>query len=136
MPFLTTRTLDEVPLRVQQLRMRLTRYHFKEVNHVPRKDYALQMHYQECKRITRILRRLFQKKKRTSMLIAYWTLDVKLMEIKEARDEDLVCKQINIYCMEGCQDKFHLHYATKPSRAVRGELGELSIVHEVLLKES
>ena len=62
-PFLTTRTLDEVPLRVQRLRMRLMRFHFKEVNHVPRRDYALQMRYQECKRITRILRRLFQKKK-------------------------------------------------------------------------
>ena len=63
-------------------------------------------------------------------------LDVKLMEIKEAPDEDLACKQIKIYCMEGWQDKFHLHYATEPSRAVRGELGELSVVHEVLLKGS
>ena len=37
-PLLTTRTLDEVPPRVQQLRMRLMRFHFKEVNHVPGKE--------------------------------------------------------------------------------------------------
>jgi len=37
-PLLTTRTLDEVPHRVQWLRMRLMRFHFKEVNHVPRKE--------------------------------------------------------------------------------------------------
>ena len=37
-PLLTTRTLDEVPPRVQRLRMRLIRCHFKEVNHVPGKE--------------------------------------------------------------------------------------------------
>ena len=37
-PLLTTRTLDEVPPRVQQLRMHLMRFHFKEVNHVPGKE--------------------------------------------------------------------------------------------------
>ena len=37
-PLLTTRTLDEVPPRLQRLRMRLMRFHFKEVNHVPGKE--------------------------------------------------------------------------------------------------
>ena len=37
-PLFTTRTLDEVPPRVQRLRMRLMCFHFKEVNHVPGKD--------------------------------------------------------------------------------------------------
>ena len=63
-------------------------------------------------------------------------LDVKLMEIKEAQDEEQGCKQIKIYCMEVWPDKFHLHYAIKPYRVVRGELEELSVVHKVLLKGS
>ena len=37
-PLFTTRTLDEVPPRVQRLRMRLMCFHFKEVNHAPGKD--------------------------------------------------------------------------------------------------
>ena len=37
-PLLTTRTLDEVPPRLQRLRMRLMRFHFTEVNHVPGKE--------------------------------------------------------------------------------------------------
>ena len=33
-PLLTTRTVDEVPPRVHQFRMRLIRFHVKAVNHV------------------------------------------------------------------------------------------------------
>ena len=34
-PLLITRTLDDIPPRVQRLRMRLKRFQFKEANHVP-----------------------------------------------------------------------------------------------------
>ena len=34
-PLLNTRTLDEVPPRVQRLRRRLMRFHFKAVTYVP-----------------------------------------------------------------------------------------------------
>ena len=37
-PLLTTRTLDDIPPRVQRLRMLLMRFQFKEVNHVPGKE--------------------------------------------------------------------------------------------------
>ena len=37
-PLLTTSTLDEVPPRLQRLRMHLMHFHFKEVNHVPGKE--------------------------------------------------------------------------------------------------
>ena len=40
--------------------------------------------------------------------------DVKLMEIKEAQDEDPVCRQIKSYCLEGWPDKFCLNDALKP----------------------
>ena len=58
---------------------------------------------------------------------------MKLTEIKEAQDEDPLCKQIKKYCMEGWPDKFHLHDAVKPYWVVRGEL---SVLHRILLKSS
>ena len=61
--------------------------------------------------------------------------DVKLMEIKEAQDEDPVCQQIKSYCLEGWPDKFHLNDALifKAYWSVRGEL---TVVHGELLKSS
>ena len=59
--------------------------------------------------------------------------DVKLMEIKEAWDEDPVCRQIKSYCLEGWPDKFHLNDALKPYWSARGEL---TTVHGILLKST
>ena len=55
----------------------------------------------------------------------------KLVEIKEAQDEDLVCRKIKSYCMGGWPDKFHLHDAIKPYWLVRGDL---IVVYGLLLK--
>ena len=43
---------------------------------------------------------------------------MKLMEIKEAQDEDPVCRQIS-YCLEGWPDKFRLNDALKPYWSAR-----------------
>ena len=59
--------------------------------------------------------------------------DIKLMEIKQAQEQDPVCKLIKNYCMESWPDKFHLHDAIKPHWTVRGRL---SVVHGILLKSS
>lgn len=59
--------------------------------------------------------------------------DVKLMEIKEAQDEDPVCQRLKSYCIEGWPDKFHLHDAVKPYWPFRGDL---TVVHGILLKLS
>ena len=48
--------------------------------------------------------------------------DVKLMEIKEAQDEDPVCRQEKNYCLGGWPDKFCLNDALKPYWSARGEL--------------
>ena len=57
--------------------------------------------------------------------------DMKLIEIKEAQDEDPICRQIKNYCLEGWPDKFHLNDALKPYWLARGEL---IVVHGILLK--
>ena len=59
--------------------------------------------------------------------------DIKLLQIKEAQDEDTICKEIKDYCLEGWPNKFNLHDALKPYWSDRGEL---SVVQGVLLKSS
>ena len=136
-PLLTTCTLDEVPPRVQRLRMRLMRFHFKEVNHVPGKELYIADALSRMQADNPNTQATIPEEEMNiyvdSVLDSLPLSDVKLMEIKEAQDEDPVCKQIKIYCMEGWPDKFHLHDAIKPYWTVRGEL---SVVHGVLLKAS
>ena len=55
-----------------------------------------------------------------SVLDSFPGSDVKLMEIKEAQDEDPVCRQIKNYCLEGWPDKFRLNGAPKPYWSVKG----------------
>ena len=97
-PLLTTRTLDEVPPRVQRLRMRLMCIHFKEVNHVPRKEMYIadalsRMQSENTNRMATVP----EEEKNIyvdSVLDSLPVSDVKLMEIKETQDEDLVFRQI------------------------------------------
>ena len=97
-PLLTTRTLDEVPPRVQRLRMRLMCIHFKEVNHVPRKEMYIadalsRMQSENTNRMATVP----EEEKNIyvdSVLDSLPVSDVKLMEIEETQDEDLVCRQI------------------------------------------
>ena len=134
---LTTRTLDEVPPRVQRLRMRLMRFHFKEVNHVPRKELYIADALSRMQADNPNTQATVPEEEMNidvdSILDSLPVSDVKLMEIKEAQDEDPVCKQIKIYCVEGWPDKFHLHDAIKHYWTVRGEL---SVVIGVLMKAS
>ena len=59
--------------------------------------------------------------------------DVKLMAIKEAQDEDPVCRQIKNYCLEGWPDKFRLNDVLKPYWSARGEL---TTANGILLKST
>ena len=136
-PLLTTRTLDEVPPRVQRLRMRLKRFHFKEVNHVPGKEMYIadalsRMQAENSNKMATVPEEEMNIYV-DSVLDSLPVSDVKLMEIKEAQDEDPACRQIKNYCMEGWPDKFHLNDALKPYWSVRGEL---TVVYGILLKSS
>ena len=109
-PLLTTCTLDEFPPRVQRLRMRLMRIHFKEVNHVPGKEMYIadalsRMQSENTNRMATVPEEEM-KIYVDSVLDSLPGSDVKLMEIKEAQDEDPVCRLIKSYCLEGWPDKF------------------------------
>ena len=84
----------------------------------PERKCTSQMCYQECKQKTQTEWLPFLKKEMNiyvdNVLDFLPISDVKLVEIKEAQDEDPVCRQIKNYCMEGWPDKFHLNDALKP----------------------
>ena len=91
-PLLTTRTLDEVPPRVPRLRMQLMHFHFKEVNHVPGKEMYIadalkRMQSENTKRMATVPEEEMNIYV-DSVLDSLPLSDVKLMEIKEAKDED------------------------------------------------
>ena len=101
---LTTRTLDEVPPRVPRLRMQLMRFHFKEVNHVPGKemyiaDALTRMQSENTNRMATVPEEMniYVDGVLDSLPVSV----VKLIEIKEAQDEDPVCRQIKNYCPKG-----------------------------------
>jgi len=111
------------------------RFHFKEVNHVPRKGLYIADALSRMQADNPNTQATVPEEEMNiyvdSTLDSLPVSDVKLIEIKESQDEDPVCKQIKLYCMEGC--KFHLHDAIKPYWAVKEEP---SVVHGVLLKAS
>ena len=118
---LITCTLDEVPPRVPRLRMQLMRFHFKEVNHVPGKemyiaDALTRMQSENTNRMATVPEEEMNIYV-DSVLDSLPVSDMKLMEIKEAQDED--------------PPKFHLNDVLKPYWSARGEL---IVVHGILLK--
>ena len=101
---LTTRTLDEVPPRVPQLRMQLMRFHFKEVNHVPGKkmyiaDALTRMQSENTNRMATVPEEMniYVDGVLDSLPVSV----VKLIEIKEAQDEDPFRRQIKNHCPKG-----------------------------------
>ena len=136
-PLLTTRTLDEVPPRVQRLRMRLMRFHFKAVNHVPGKEMYIsealsRMQSENTNRMATVPEEEINIYV-DSVLDSIPVSDVKLMEIKEAQDEDPVCRQIKSCCLEGWPDKFRHNDALKPYWSAGGEL---TTAHGILLRST
>ena len=137
LPLLTKRALNDVPPRIQRLRMRLMRFHLKEVIHVPGKEMyvadalsRIQPTSSECETT---IKEQEMNIYLDSVLDSLPVSDIKLLQIKEAQDEDTICKEIKDYCLEGWPNKFNLHDALKPYWSDRGEL---SVVQGVLLKSS
>ena len=130
-PLLTRRALNDVPPRIQRLRMRLMRFH------VPGKEMCvadalsrIQPTSSECKTT---IKEQDMNIYLDSVLDSLPVSDIKLLQIEEAQDEDPICKEIKDYCLEGWPNKFNLHDALKPYWSDRGEL---SVVQGVLLKSS
>jgi len=114
-PLLSTHTLDQLPPRIQRFRMRLMRFHFKEIEHVPgKKMYVadelsrLQIRRQTAKSI---INDDEMHAHIGSVISSLQASDARLQQIMEAQEEDPVCRQIKVYCCEGWPDKYSLNDA-------------------------
>ena len=138
LPMLTTHSLDQLPPRVQRLRMRLMRFNIKHMVHVPGK----QMYTSDT--LSRLQRKQPDSKPEESLIPdqemsaficsivdALPMSDIKLKQIIEAQEEDEVCKQIRQYCLEGLPDKHRIPSSIKPYWSERGEI---TINQRVILK--
>lgn len=136
-PLLSKHSLADTPPRIQRLRMRLMRFHIKELVHVPGKELY----------VADTLSRLQPLKQHTeetipenemniyieSILQGIPISDQKLQQVKDAQGEDEVCRKIKTFCLEGWPEKFHLNDAIKPYWSERDEL---TIVQGILMKSN
>ena len=136
-PPLRTHTLDQLPPRTQRFRMRLMGFHFQEIKHVSGKKMY----------IADALSR-FQARNKTaqsaidddeiyahieSVFSSLPASDTRLLQIKEAQEEDPVSRQIKTNSPQGWLDKHSLNDVMKPYWSSRGEL---FVVQGIPLKAS
>ena len=136
-PLLTQHTLDQIPPRIQRLRMRLMRFHIKKLTHVPGKEHYTPDALSRMQSVNHSGQATIPDEEMNiyiaSVIDTLPISDAKLQQVREAQDEDEVCKKIKSYCQEGWPEKFMLHDAIKPYWSVRGQL---TIVQGVLIKSS
>ncbi|XP_068729020.1 uncharacterized protein [Montipora capricornis] len=136
-PLLSTHTLDQLPPRIQRFRMRLMRFHFKEIKHIPgKKLYIADALSRLQTRIQTVKSTIDDDKMHAhigSVISSLPASVTPLQQIMEAQEEDPVCRQIKVYCCAGWPDKYSLNDAMKPYWPSRGEL---SVVQNILLKAS
>ena len=136
-PLLTQHTLDQVPPRIQRFRMRLMRFHIKKMTHVPGKEHYTADALSRMQSTNQNTQTTVSDDDMNVYIASVMDLlpisDTKLQQVREAQDEDEVCKKIKEYCLEGWPEKFRLHDAIKPYWSVKGEL---TVVQGILLKSS
>ena len=133
-PLLGSRNLDEIPPRIQRLRMRLLRFDFT-ISHVPGKHLmAADALSRAPSQSTCIPEReeeinLYVE----SVLFQLPASDKRLEEISVQQKEDPVCRKPMDYCEEGWPDTHKLPNSLIPYWSSRGEI---SMVRGILLKGS
>ena len=133
-PLLTNHTIDKLPPRLQRYKMRLMRFHIKDVRHVPGK-----LHYTADTLSRKIPESTVQPTVEENEMNAYVSSvtdalpasNPRLKEIQQAQDEDEVCKEVKKYCMDQWTEKDHVTPVVKPYWSVQGEL---TIADGLLLK--
>ena len=134
-PLLTKHTIDKLPPRLQRYKMRLIRFHIKDVQHVPWKLHytadTLSRKIAEQQTSQPVIEEDQMNAYVSSMIKALPASDSKLREIQQAQDQDKVCLEIKKQCLNGWPEKTQVSNAVKPYWQVRGEL---TIVQGLLLK--
>ena len=134
-PLLGMHSLDQLPPRIQRFRMRLMRFHFKEISHVPGKKMYIADALSRLQPQHADSQPTIADDEMTAHVASVITglpaSDMRLQQIIEAQEEDPVCRQIKTYCSEGWPDKHSVNDAMKPYWSTRGEL---TVVQNILLK--
>ena len=133
-PLLSTKSLDEIPLRVQRFRLRLMRYHYS-ISHVAGKELCTAdtlsrapVGSPDC-----------QSEKLQKDITAYVNVVIdhlpatekRLIEIQKAQEEDPICQKVKSFCLNGWPENTKFQKELKPYAAVKFEL---NIVRGLLLR--
>ena len=136
-PPLTKHSLADTPPRIQRLRMRLMRFHIKELVHVPGKQLYLADTLSRLQPPNQATNATIPEEEMNiyigSILAEIPISDQKLQQVKDAQDEDKVCHKIKTYCQDGWPDRYQLNDAIKP---YGNEREELTIVQGILMKSN
>ena len=136
-PLLTTHSIDQLPPRIQRMRMRLMRFHIKSLVHIPGKEmYTSDMLSRMIPKDGNIMQNELESEINNYVCSIIDTIpisDIKLQQLIEAQNEDEVTKKVKEFCVEGWPERHQLASAVRPYWADRGEL---TIVKGILLKST
>ena len=135
-PLLSSKSLDEMPIRIQRFRLRLMRFSYK-IDHIPGKkictaDTLSRAPDSESDKADTDL----QTEVNAFVNIVMENLPAtaeKLQKIKSCQDEDPVCQQIKKFCQEGWPN---LRNLTGPIKQYMPSKSELTVNNGILLKGS
>ena len=135
-PLLTSKNLDELPVRIQRYRMRLMRFQFT-ATHIPGSDLKIAdtLSRAPLREVTETDRRL---QKDTDAYVAQVIEGMpatprNLQEIRQVQEEDSICQQLMLFCREGWPHHSKLKGNIKLYKPVADEL---SVQSGLLLRGS
>ena len=135
-PLLSTKRLDELPLRVQRFRLRLMRYYFT-ISHVPGKDMTIPDALSRAPSTEATLNEKgFQDEVNAYVNVAIKNLPAsqrRIQQIRKHQEEDAVLRQVSKFCYCGWPDTKNIPNEIKPYHSVSSEL---SVEKGLLLRGS
>ena len=133
-PLLSTKNLDEMPLRVQRFRLRLMRYQYT-ISHTAGKDLCTADTLSRAPTgVTDTQADKFQEEVASyvNLIIDHLPASqTKMQEIIKEQEQDPVCQQIKSYCQSGWPGRSKIQSMCKPYAAV---MCELSVAKGLLLR--
>ncbi|KAI5621586.1 hypothetical protein C0J50_18855 [Silurus asotus] len=129
-PLLGSKTLNELPPRIQRLRMRLLRFSYT-ISHVAGKNIATADVLSRAP-VNCTAEGLSEKDidlYADSVMASLPATEMRLKEIREHQDKDFILQQLKKYCVEGWPSKFLVDRTIQPYMAFSGSL----CVHDGLL---
>lgn len=122
-PLLGSKCLDELPLRIQHLRIRLMRFSYT-ISHVVDKDIATADVLSRAP-VTNTEEGLPEEEIKLyvdSIVASLPATEKRLKEIQMHQDRDATVNQLKMFCTEGWPDKFSIERQYQPYLSFAGEL--------------